>query len=100
MKSSNTINPIVKWFILLTFLSILFILLCTTIGIDLLGRINTKLNTIEIHTEQIYQNYDDLVYENEVLWKFIENLDTYKDLDDAVYDRDYHLPDWIQFIDE
>lgn len=63
-----------------------------------------KIDKQVIHTatqvEQINQHYNDLVYENEVLWKFIENLDTYKNLDDAVYYRDNCLPDYIQFIDE
>lgn len=64
------------------------------------SRIDKQIIHTAIQVEQIQQHYDDLVYENEVLWKFIENLDTYKNLDDAVYYRDNCLPDYIQFIDE
>ena len=64
------------------------------------GKIDKQVAHTATQVEQIQQHYDDLVYENEVLWKFIENLDTYKNLDDAVYYRDNCLPDYIQFIDE
>ena len=64
------------------------------------NRIDKQVAHTVTQVEQIQQHYDDLVYENEVLWKFIENLDTYKNLDDAVYYRDNCLPDYIQFIDE
>lgn len=64
------------------------------------SKIDKQVAHTAIQIEQIQQHYDDLVYENEVLWKFIENLDTYKNLDDAVYYRDNCLPDYIQFIDE
>lgn len=64
------------------------------------NRIDKQVVRTATQVEQINQHYDDLVYENEVLWKFIENLDTYKNLDDAVYYRDNCLPDYIQFIDE
>ena len=63
-----------------------------------------KIDVQLIHTqaalEKINQRYDDLVYENEILWTFVENLDTYKSLDDAVNWRDNQLPDLIQFVGE
>lgn len=55
-----------------------------------------KLNT---RMEQVTNRYEDLVYENEILWTYVENIDTFKTLEDAISARD-RIYSQIQFIDE
>lgn len=52
-----------------------------------------------IPADKLMQRYEDLVYENEVLWTYIENVDSFKTLEDAVSARD-RIYEQIQFIDE
>lgn len=68
-------------------------------GVVIYNHIKKTSQTYDMVT-QMEQNYSDLAYENEILWSFVENLDTYKSLEDAVDWRDNHLPDLIQFVDE
>lgn len=62
-------------------------------------RIDKQLLKANIKLDNISERYEDLVYENETLWKYIENIDTFKTLDDAIEYRD-DLIEQLQFIDE
>lgn len=62
-------------------------------------RIDKQLLNANIKLDNISERYEDLVYENETLWKYIENIDTFKTLDDAIEYRD-DLIEQLQFIDE
>ena len=52
-----------------------------------------------IPADTLMQRYEDLVYENEILWTYVENVDSFKTLEDAVSARD-RIYEQIQFIDE
>lgn len=80
---------------LLTALAILFVIFLTFSFI----RIDRQLIDANIKLDAFNQKYDDLVYENEILWTYVENIDTCTSLDDAIQKRD-DLYDLIQFIDE
>ena len=79
----------------MTIIAILFVAFITFITI----RLDAQLIKANTHIEQFTNRYEDLVYENEILWRYIENIDTFKTLDDAIYARD-RVYDQIQFIDE
>ena len=82
-------NLIVSW-------STLFIMLVISLFVGfacLMNKTNKTLDTM-------CQRYDDLVYENEILWTYVENIDTFKSIEDAVKARDTSVYDLVQFIDE
>lgn len=62
-----------------------------------------KIDRQILHTatqvDKIEDRYEDLVYENDLLWNYVENIDTFKTLDDAIAARS-QVFDLIQFIDE
>lgn len=62
-------------------------------------RNDALLTSVKTQLEKMEQRYDDLVYENEILWTYVENVDTYKSLEDAIQKRD-DIYDLIQFIGE
>ena len=49
--------------------------------------------------ESTIDNYENVIRENEIIWSYIENVDTYKSIDDAIRYRD-DLINYLQFIDE
>ena len=59
----------------------------------------TSASHTYIPADELMQRYEDLVYENEILWTYIENVDSFKTLEDAVSARD-RIYEQIQFIDE
>lgn len=65
----------------------------------MISAVNDNINEVKEQTSVLQQHYDDMVYENELLWTYIENVDTFKSLDDAVKYRD-DLIEQLQFIDE
>lgn len=92
-------NPIQSWewgiITLITTVSILFVIFLTFSFI----RLDRQLLSANNKLDSMTQRYDDLVYENEILWTYVENIDTFKSLDDAIEHRD-NIYDLIQFIDE
>lgn len=83
---------------LITFLAII-ILACTLLtSIKAIRAIN-KINSIERNLNQMVLNYDKVVQENDLLWRYVENIDCRIDLNDAIEKRD-ELIDYLQFIDE
>lgn len=81
----------------------LLLLLAITISVVLIlakiGQSNKEIVELKQNTSIIQQRYDDAIYENELLWQYIENIDTFKSLDDAVEYRD-DLIEQLQFIEE
>ena len=96
MIYTNKSGDLVRIPSLIVSLSTLFIMLVTILFVGficLMNKTNKALDTM-------CQRYDDLVYENEILWTYVENIDTFKSIDDAVIARDKTVYDLIQFIDE
>ena len=58
-----------------------------------------KINNIEADLEYIKEDYKYTIQENDLIWSYIENVDTYKSIDDAIRYRD-DLINHLQFIDE
>lgn len=60
------------------------------------------VNTISnqsCQVQELYTSYRQTIEENEMLWTYIENVDTYKSIEDAVEYRD-SLIEQLQFLDE
>lgn len=55
-----------------------------------------KISNLKAENVALIEQYRDIEEENDILYSFIENLDTYKDLDDAV-ESSQDLMDYIQF---
>jgi len=53
----------------------------------------------EVQLDAMWDNYSKIVSENEILYSYIENVDTFVSLDDAIRHRD-NLYDELQFLDE
>lgn len=62
-------------------------------------KIDRQILHTAIQVDKIEDRYEDLVYENDLLWNYVENIDTFKTLDDAIAARS-QVFDLIQFIDE
>lgn len=81
----------------------LLLLLAITVSAVLIfakiAQSDKEIAEIKQNTSIIQQRYDDAIYENELLWQYIENIDTFKSLDDAVEYRD-DLIEQLQFIEE
>ena len=77
----------------------LIVLLFTFMISAVYDNIMDNINEVKEQTSVLQQHYDDMVYENELLWTYIENVDTFKSLDDAVKYRD-NLVEQLQFINE
>lgn len=60
---------------------------------------NSQINEMAEDIETIRQDYKYVVIENEAIYGFLENLDTYKDLDDALKGLD-NLYDELQHLEE
>lgn len=58
-----------------------------------------KINNIEADLKYIKEDYKYTIQENDLIWLYIENVDTYKSIDDAIRYRD-DLINHLQFIDE
>lgn len=62
-------------------------------------KISNQINEMAEDIETIRQDYKYVVIENEAIYGFLENLDTYKDLDDALKGLD-NLYDELQHLEE
>ena len=81
---------------------LLLLLAITVTTVLILARIEQsgkEIVELKQNTSIIQQRYDDAIYENELLWQYVENIDTFKSLDDAVEYRD-DLIEQLQFIEE
>lgn len=58
-----------------------------------------KINNIEADLKYLKEDYKYTVQENDLIWSYIENVDIYKSIDDAIKYRD-DLINHLQFIDE
>ena len=58
-----------------------------------------QLHDLDHNLSKMQRRYETVTRENEMLWRYIENVDTFKSLDDAVERRD-SLIDQLQFLDE
>lgn len=94
-ETNIIINAIFSYYLLL--------LLAITVSVVLIlakiAQSSKEIVEIKQNTSIIQQRYDDAIYENELLWQYIENIDTFKSLDDAVEYRD-DLIEQLQFIEE
>lgn len=62
-------------------------------------KISSQINEMAEDIETIRQDYKYVVIENEAIYGYLENLDTYKDLDDALKGLD-NLYDELQHLEE
>lgn len=81
--------------VMLGFIVLLFTFMIAAVHDNIMD----SINEVKEQASVLQQHYDDTVYENELLWTYIENVDTFKSLDDAVRYRD-DLIEQLQFIDE
>ena len=92
-------EPVEDWEIgityLLTIISIMFVIFLTFSFI----RIDKQLLRANEKLDVMTQEYNDLVYENDILWNYVGNIDTCTSLEDAIRRRE-DVYDLIQFIDE
>lgn len=99
MKERSETNIIIN----ALFTYYLLLLLAITVSVVLIlakiAQSDKEIAEIKQNTSIIQQRYDDAIYENELLWQYIENIDTFKSLDDAVEYRD-DLIEQLQFIEE
>ena len=58
-----------------------------------------KISNLKAENVVLIEQYRDLEEENDTLYNFIENIDTFKTLDDAV-ESSQDLMDYLQFKDE
>jgi hypothetical protein len=58
-----------------------------------------KISNLKAENVALIEMYRDSQEENDTLYQFIENIDTFKTLDDAV-ESSQDLMDYIQFRDE
>ena len=77
---------------------ILMLIVTFIISLDAISAIK-KINNIEADLEYIKEDYKYTIQENDLIWSYIENVDTYKSIDDAIRYRD-DLINYLQFIDE
>ena len=80
----------------LSYISLVIAIITIVLSIFVISDIQSDCKSKEI---ALIEQYRELEEENDILYSFIENLDTYKNLDDAVeYSQD--LMDYLQFKDE
>ena len=94
-KTNIIINALFSYYLLL----LLAITVSTVLILAKIAQSNKGIVELKQSTSIIQQRYDDAIYENELLWQYIENIDTFKSLDDAVEYRD-DLIEQLQFIGE
>lgn len=99
MKERNETNIIINAIFSYYSLLLLVITVSAVLILVKIAQSDKKIVEIKQNTSIIQQRYDDAVYENELLWQYIENIDTFKSLDDAVEYRD-DLIEQLQFIGE
>lgn len=58
-----------------------------------------KINNIEADLKYLKEDYKYTIQENDLIWSYIENVDTYKSIEDAIKYRD-DLINHLQFINE
>lgn len=84
--------------IILKLCMILIIVTMFVTSLDAISAIK-KINNIEADLKYLKEDYKYTVQENDLIWSYIENVDTYKSIDDAIKYRD-DLINHLQFIDE
>jgi len=99
MKERNETNIIINAIFSYYSLLLLVITVSAVLILVKIAQSDKKIVEIKQNTSIIQQRYDDAIYENELLWQYIENIDTFKSLDDAVEYRD-DLIEQLQFIGE
>lgn len=99
MKERSETTIIIDTLFIYYLLLLLAITVTTVLILTKIEQSDKKIVEIKQNTSIIQQRYDDVIYENELLWQYIENIDTFKSLDDAVEYRD-DLIEQLQFIEE
>lgn len=99
MKERSETNIIINALFSYYLLLLLVITVSVVLILAKIAQSNKEIVEIKENTSIIQQRYDDAIYENELLWQYIENIDTFKSLDDAVEYRD-NLIEQLQFIGE
>ena len=84
--------------ILFLFATLLMSLLFIAYTFIVARAVNT-INNQSCQVQELYTSYRQTIEENEMLWTYIENVDTYKSIEDAVEYRD-SLIEQLQFLDE
>ena len=77
----------------LSYISLIIAIIVIIISIFVISDVKSDCKSKEIALIEQYRNLEE---ENDILYSFIENIDTYKDLDDAVQASE-NLFDYIQF---
>ena len=80
----------------LSYISLSIAIITIVLSIFVISDIQSDCKSKEI---ALIEQYRDLEEENDILYSFIENIDTFKTLDDAI-ESSQDLMDYIQFIDE
>lgn len=99
MKERSETNIIINALFSYYLLLLLVITVSVVLILAKIAQSDKEINEVKQNTSIIQQRYDDAIYENELLWQYIENIDTFKSLDDAVEYRD-NLIEQLQFIGE
>lgn len=99
MKERSETNIIINALFSYYLLLLLVITVSVVLILAKIAQSDKEINEVKQNTSIIQQRYDDAIYENELLWQYIENIDTFKSLDDAVEYRD-DLIEQLQFIGE
>ena len=100
MKKLNTHDDSMEsWetgiLMVITIVAVFFVAFFTLIIVQ----IDKQIVRMAIQMDKVEQRYDDLVYENEILWTYVENIDTCTSIEDAIQKRD-DIYDLVQFIGE
>lgn len=100
MKKLNTHDDSMEsWetgiLMVITIVAVFFVAFFTLIIV----KIDKQIVRMAIQMDKVEQRYDDLVYENEILWTYVENIDTCTSIEDAIQKRD-DIYDLVQFIGE
>lgn len=77
----------------LSYISLIIAIVVIVISIFVVSDVKSDYKSKEI---ALIEQYRELEEENDILYSFIENIDTYKDLDDAV-ESSQDLIDYLQF---
>lgn len=79
-----------------TYIYVIIAIIVNIIAIILWFSAMDKISNLKAENVALIEQYRDIEEENDILYSFIENLDTYKNLDDAV-ESSQDLMDYIQF---
>lgn len=80
----------------LGYISLAIAIITIVLSIFVISDVKSDYKSKEI---ALIEQYRDLEEENDILYSFIENIDTFKTLDDAV-ESSQDLIDYLQFKDE